>query len=123
MTKRNDIFTPDGYFPGLREKLNAIPGQSPRTGLVQRVAPWMAYAASLAVLAAAGNFIFSKAPQKPEAAEDWAYLSYLSQSLDPDGLVELKEDSELSEDDIVRFLLAENISVEQLEVWNHEESY
>lgn len=123
MTKRNDIFTPDGYFPQLRERLEAIPSAAPRTTLRQRVAPWIAYAASLALLAAAGNFLFSRVLQTGESDEEWAYISYLSQSLDPDGLIEWKETPALSDDDIVRFLLAENISVELLEDLPYEESY
>ena len=122
MTKKTDISTPNGYFQDLQERLQAIPGKPQRVTLVQRVSPWIAYAASLAVLVAMGNFIFRKAAA-PEEESNWDYIAYLSQSLDPDGLIELVEPTELSEEEIVSFLLAENVSVEQLENMDYEESY
>lgn len=123
MTKKTDISTPSGYFEDLRERLGAIPARSPRITIMQKVSPWLAYAASLAVLATLGNFVFRKAAQLSEPDSSWDYIAYLSQSLDPDGLIELVEPSELSEEDIVNFLLAENVTVEQLEEVNYEESY
>ena len=53
----------------------------------------------------------------------WDYVSYLAQSLDPDGLVELKETEELSDEDIRSYLLASNISVEQINMTLYEEDY
>lgn len=123
MTKKTDISVPQGYFDHLQERLQAIPDQPQRVTLVQRVSPWIAYAASLAVLVAMGNFIFRKAAATPEQDTGWDYIAYLSQSLDPDGLIELIQPTELSEEDIVSFLLAENVSVEQLENLDYEESY
>jgi len=88
MTEMNDIKTPDGYFQDLQERLQAIPaGAAAKPTLFQRVAPALAYAASLLVLVMLGNFIFrSAAAAAPEEEEDWAYVAYLAQSLDPDGL-------------------------------------
>ena len=123
MTKKTDISVPQCYFDHLQERLQAIPAQPQRVTLVQRVSPWIAYAASLAVLVAMGNFIFRKAAATPEQDTGWDYIAYLSQSLDPDGLIELIQPTELSEEDIVNFLLAENVSVEQLENLDYEESY
>ena len=119
MTKRNDISAPEGYFQNLQDRLQSIPARPQRVTLAQRVAPWVAYAASLAVLATLGNFIFSKALQAPD--DSWDYYAYLSQSLDPDGLIELKETPALSDEEIVSYLLAENVSV--LETLDYEESY
>ena len=117
MTKRNDISAPEGYFQNLQERLQAIPVSPQRVTLAQRVAPWVAYAASLAVLAVLGNFIFSRAVQPADDA--WDYYAYLSQSLDPDGLIELQETPSLSDDEIVSYLLAENVSV--LEALDYDE--
>lgn len=87
MTKKSDIKLPEGYLPALQEKLRAIPGGAAQEPTVfQRVSPWLAYAASLLVLAAVANFIFHKAEVLTEEEEDWEYVAYLAQSLDPDGL-------------------------------------
>ena len=123
MAKRNVISLPDGYFQNLEERLQTIPAREVRPTVIQRVSPWLAYAASLAILAALGNFIFGRAAAVEEDGQ-WDYFSYLSQSLDPDGQIELMETSSLTDEDIRSFLIADNnISVEYLEEWNYEEDY
>ncbi len=124
MTKKNDISVPEGYFENLEQSLGRIPRQEVRPTVLQKVSPWLAYAASLAILATLGNFIFRQSSAAPAwEDEDWDYISYLSRSLDPDGMIELKEDEELTQEDIMNYLLASNISVEQLEQTNYEEDY
>ena len=87
MTKNSDISLPEGYFPTLQEKLRAIPaGAAQEPTVFQRVSPWLAYAASLIVLAVVANFLFGKSAATQETEEDWEYVAYLAQSLDPDGL-------------------------------------
>ncbi len=123
MTKRNDISVPSGYFESLEGKLNAIPRKEMRPTMFQRVSPWMAYAASLAILAMLGTFILRKSAVS--ASDDdvysWDYISYLAGSLDPDGQIELEETESLSDEDIMSYLLASNLSLE--EVLSYEESY
>ena len=121
MTKRNPISVPEGYFQNLEQRLQQIPAQTAAPSRVHRFAPYLAYAASLAVLAVIGNFILRKTAVQEDTG--WDYVSYLAQSLDPDGLVELKETEELTEDDIRSYLLASNISVEQLNMLSDEEAY
>ena len=124
MTKKNDISVPEGYFRNLEQSLSRIPRQEVRPTLAQKVSPWLAYAASLAILATLGNFIFRQSSAAPAwEDEGWDYISYLSRSLDPDGMIELKENDELTQEDIMNYLLASNISVEQLEQTNYEEDY
>ncbi len=124
MTKKNDIFVPEGYFQNLEQKLSRIPQQEVRPSTLQKVSPWIAYAASLVILASVGGFIFKKSAE-PVLQEEysWDYLSYLSRSLDPDGMLELEESSELTNEDIVNFLLADNVSVELIAEANYEENY
>ena len=124
MTKKNDIFVPEGYFQNLEQKLSRIPQQEVRPSTLQKVSPWVAYAASLVILASVGGFIFRKSAE-PVLQEEysWDYLSYLSRSLDPDGMLELEESSELTDEDIVNFLLADNVSVELIAEANYEENY
>lgn len=92
MTKKNPISVPDGYFASLEERLQQIPARqaTPRF----RVAPYLAFAASLLTLAVIGNFILRK-------------------SASP----------ELSDDDIRSYLLASNTSVEQIYSVIYEEDY
>ncbi len=124
MTKRNDISVPQGYFEDLEKKLQRIPSQAqPRVSTVQRFAPYLAYAASLALLLGLGNLIFRYAAAPSEEDYSWEYVHYLSQSLDPDGLIEYSDSQELSEDEIVNYLLASNYSLEQLNAVNDEEDY
>ena len=122
MTKKTGISVPEGYFAQLETRLQGIPHQEAKPTVIQKVSPWLAYAASLAILAALGNFIFGRAAATEEDA--WDYYSYLSQSLDPDGQIELMESPTLTEEDDIRsFLIASNISVEQLNELNDEEDY
>lgn len=122
MTRKNDISTPEGYFQNLEERLRTIPSREVKPTVIQRISPWIAYAASLAVLAAVGNFVFGRAAAVEEDV-GWDYVSYLSRSLDPDGQIELMETASLSDEDIRSFLIADNISIEHLEALNHEEDY
>lgn len=123
MTKKTGISVPDGYFASLETRLQSIPGKAVKPTVIQRVSPWLAYAASLAILAALGNFIFGRAAATEEEM-GLDYISYLSQSLDPDGQIELMETPALTEEDDIRsFLIASNISVEQLTELNDEEDY
>ena len=121
MTKRNNISVPDGYFQSLEQRLQQIPAQTAAPRGVHRLAPYLAYAASLALMLAVGTLVF----RHTAVTEDngWDYVSYLAQSLDPDGLVELKEAEELTDDDIRSYLLASNISVEQLAMYSDEETF
>lgn len=116
MTKRNDISTPLGYFQDLQQRLQEIPAREQRPTAWQRVSPWLAYAASLAVLVSLGNFIFRKASTPAQEEEfDWAYTSYLASALDPDGLLmDLSETSAPEEEDIVNYLVDEDVPLEYL---------
>ncbi len=123
MAKKTGISVPEGYFAQLETRLQSIPNQEVQPTVVQKVAPWLAYAASLAILAALGNFIFGRAAATEEEM-GLDYISYLSQSLDPDGQIELMEMPALTEEDDIRsFLLASNIPVEQLTELDYEEDY
>lgn len=124
MTKKTGISVPEGYFSKLETRLQSIPSQevNNKPTVIQKVSPWLAYAASLAILAALGNFIFGRAAATEDDA--WDYYSYLSQSLDPDGQIELMESPTLTEEDDIRsFLIASNIPVEHLEELDYEEDY
>ena len=123
MTKKNDISVPQGYFQDLQQRLTDIPSRKVQPTVIQRVSPWLAYAASLALLVAVGNFVLRKAAAPVEEDTGWDYIAWLATSLDPDGQLELLETPTLSEEDILSYLVADNISVEHLETLNYEEDY
>ena len=75
MTKKNDIFVPEGYFQNLEQKLSRIPRQEVRPTTLQKVSPWIAYAASLVILASVGGFIFRKAAE-PVLQEEYSERLY-----------------------------------------------
>ena len=125
MTKNKEISVPEGYFQELRGRLEAIPAKGEaRPGLIRRASPWLAYAASLVVLATVGNFILRQTAAPAEEDTGWDYISYLAQSLDPDGLMEeLGETEQLTGEDIYEYLVEGDLSLEQLATLHYEEDY
>ena len=133
MSRRNDITTPEGYFGDLQARLLEIPArqQPARVGTVHRLAPYLAIAASFLAVVLMGNAILNRTAA-PAEDDTWSYVSYLADALDPDGAVPIDmagyylddEESEgLSAEDIMNYLLADGISVEQLAYLSYEESY
>jgi hypothetical protein len=129
MTRKSDISTPEGYFENLQERLLAIPVRQTEatpstTTKIRRFAPYLAYAASLALLLAVGTSVLRKTATTPAVQEDpyWDYVAYLSDALDPDGYFEYVEAEPLSDEDIVNYLLASNVSLEQLAM-SYEEGF
>ena len=126
MIRKNDISTPEGYFEDLQLRLSEIPSQPQKVGGVRRITPYLAYAASLVVAVMLGNFILRKTAA-PSADDSWAYVSYLADALDPDGAALVDgtawEEEDLTEEDIVNYLIADGISVEHLNYVNYEEGY
>ena len=131
MSKRNDIFTPEGYFENLQSRLSEIPAARPaRVSTVHRLAPYVAIAASFLVIVMIGNFVLGRTAA-PAEDDTWTYVSYLADALDPDGATlydtydywdEEGQDG-LSAEDIVEYLLADGISVEHLAYLSYEEGY
>ena len=117
MTKHSDIFTPDGYMENLQDRLLQIPAAEKRPGLVTRVMPYIAYAASLVLLVVLGNFILGKTSVSADdtsTADDWTYVSYLAQSLDADCMLPEIPEYTLTEDDIVNYLVDDGLTLEEL---------
>ena len=133
MSKRNDISTPEGYFGDLQARLLEIPArqQPARVGTVHRLAPYLAIAASFLAVVLMGNAILNRTAA-PVEDDTWSYVSYLADALDPDGAVPIdmagyylddEEAEGLSAEDIMNYLLADGISVEQLAYLSYEAGY
>ena len=131
MNKRNDISTPEGYFGNLQERLLEIPARPARVSTVRRLAPYVAIAASFLVAVILGNAILRTTATPSPEDDTWTYVSYLADALDPDGASLFdevdwemdQEESGLSEEDIVNYLLADGISVEHLNYLSYEADY
>ena len=128
MSRRNDISTPEGYFGDLQKRLSEIPARPARVSTVHRMAPYVAIAASFLVAVMLGNSILRRTATPSVEDDTWSYISYLADALDPDGvaLVDWEQDEEesgLSEEDIINYLLADGISVEHLNYLSYEAAY
>lgn len=131
MSKRNDISTPEGYFGNLQERLLEIPARPARVSTVRRLAPYVAIAASFLVAVILGNAILRTTATPSPEDDTWTYVSYLADALDPDGASLFdevdwetdQEESGLSEEDIINYLLADGISVEHLNYLSYEAGY
>ena len=123
MVRKSDISTPEGYFDDLQERLSQIPRQKNRPGMVRLLAPYAAIAASMVLAVLIGNFILRRTAAPAEEDAGWEYISYLAQSLDPDGILPPLESEPLTGGDIAAFLIEEGISVEQLNAYYDEEAY
>ena len=124
MTKQSDIQVPEGYFQDLQQRLQAIPSQqaeSPRG--IHRLAPYFAYAASIAILALVGSFIIRRTavPTQEETIAQWSYVSYLAQSMDPDCATFEWTEEAMDDDEIVNYLVNEGLTLE--EIAYYEEGY
>lgn len=123
MTKKTDISVPEGYFQDLQSRLSDIPKQDQSPRGIRKAYPYLAYAASLLALLWLGNAILRQTAVTARDDAEWDYITCLAPSLDPDGgLIELGEMEELTEDDIVSFLIADNLSVEQVNEMYYEKT-
>lgn len=120
MTGNKDIRVPDGYFQDLQERLLSIPEQASRK---VHLAPYLAYAASVAALVLAGTFILRQTAvtKEEESVAEWSYLSYLAQSMDPDGATYQWTEDAPTQEDIVSYLVNDGLTLEELV--SYEEDY
>ena len=123
MTKQRDISTPEGHFLSLEEKLLRIPASAaPRTPSgIRQAAPYLAYAASLALLVGIGGTLVRHTAAPVAEESNWDYLSYLSEVLDADGMLREGESSSLSEEEIAQYLIEEGIHLETVNRYAYEE--
>ena len=121
MTRNKDIRVPDGYFQDLQERLLSIPEEQASRKL--HLAPYFAYATSIAVMVLAGTFILRQTAvtQEEESVAEWTYLSYLAQSMDPDCATYQWTDNAPTEEDLVSYLVNDGLTLEELV--SYEENY
>ena len=125
MIRKSDISTPEGYFPALQERLEKIAAPAAPVSTLRKFSPYFAYAASLALAVVLGGALLRKTavPQEEEGGSTWQYLAYLSQSMDPDGMWQEESTVQLTEEDIVNYLIDNGTSVDYLNTIHYEEVY
>jgi hypothetical protein len=124
MTRKNDISTPEGYFDELQNRLSMIAVPAAPASTLRRFSPYFAYAAFLALAVVLGGVLLrNTAVPAEEEGGSWQYLAYLSQSMDPDGWVESDNTLQLSEEDIVNYLIDNGTSIDYLNAVRYEEVY
>ncbi len=125
--KNNRMYNvPDGYFDSLKSRLAGIPAMAEtvpeeKVTVWTRVRPALALAASFAILFVCGTFILSKTAGK-ETTEDSEFLEYAYMmiprtepySIYDASLAESLYEGELSDDDIVSYLIETGVSLNQL---------
>ena len=100
--KENAFTVPEGYFETLPSQLEAKREKVGKTSLTGRLVPYLAIAASFAIIAVTGTAVLRKTVTP--AAEEISFESYYAQLADEN----------LSEDDIVSYLLCSGISAEDI---------
>ena len=124
-SKNSTIYNvPDGYFEGLKARLERIPAEHPEVGgsrtiLWTRIRPYAAVAACLAVLLAVGSIFLDRNTAQSEAGE-YIYEQVMYSDLIPDtdpylilgAPSNVDESYEVSDDDIIDYLISSGTSAE-----------
>ena len=104
MKGKNAYTTPDGYFEDLQQRLRAIPQAHPATerplAPLRRMSPYLALAAAITAVVVAGTAVLRHTATPSLEAET----------------------VQLTDDDLVNYLIADGLSLEHIEyVQNDEE--
>ena len=78
MKNKSSYSVPEGYFENLQQRLSKIPAQNPRHTAVRRFTPYLALAASFALIVAVGTAVLRKTV--PPVAGDDEIIEYLIDS-------------------------------------------
>lgn len=125
MQEKSDIFNgsgkagfkvPEGYFEGLRSRLNSIPEQRMSLGPVQRIKPYLALAASFAAILIAGNVVLRSTADRITDDDFYEELGYVS-LLQADEYLQsdTARQETISEEDVINYLIDSGASAELIE--------
>lgn len=125
MREKSDIFNgcgkadfkvPEGYFEGLKSRLESIPEQRVTLSPIQRMKPYLALAASFAAILIAGNVVLRGTTETSPADNFYEELGYVSllqanEYLQSDTV---RQDT-ISEEDVINYLIDSGASAELIE--------
>ena len=127
MTRKNDISVPEGYFENLQERLSAIArtgAPAEKAGVVRRFVPYVAVAASMLIAVTVGNWILSRTAVRDTQSDSESMLIAEAGPLyGPDGYSFLDDSvEEITDEDIVNYLISSGISLEQINAVRYEDN-
>lgn len=115
--KDNPYSAPEGYFDSFRDKMTRrVPSEE--TSLWKRTIPYLAMAASFALLLTAGSLVLDKmTPDGEISQEDFIIFSdnLINTYLYDDESTLQMADAELQNEDIIEYLIYTGISPEMIE--------
>ena len=125
MTRKNDISVPEGYFENLQQRLSAIGRtESPaeKVGVVRRFVPYVAVAASMLIAVTVGNWILSRtAVRDTQSNYESMLIAEAGPLYGPDGYSFLDDEEDITDADIVNYLISSGISLEQINAVSYED--
>lgn len=125
MQEKSDIFcdgrkmtynVPEGYFEELKTRLNGIPEQRAISRPMQRIAPYLALAASFVGIMIAGTAVL-RGTAGQAADEYYSEMAYaaLSKAIEIEEYAPTEEPEAISDEDVVNYLIASGASTEMIE--------
>ena len=125
MQEKNDIFNgtgkaafkvPEGYFEGLKARLDTIPARNQTISPMQRMKPYLALAACFLAILLAGNVILSNTVEKSVESDLYNEFAY-ARLLQADEYLPSEADTQdtISDEDVVNYLIDSGTSTELIE--------
>ena len=117
---------PDGYYEDLRERLGRIPSEVTvqETGPWMRVKPYLALAACFAIALAIGTAILKQTASGPSPDQLYNETVFADMVSVPQPDLYLQglydEESPISDEDIIEYLIESGVSAEQIEFARQE---
>lgn len=111
---------PEGYFEGLKDRLEAIPaGKTAEPGIWMRVRPYVAMAACFAIAFITGDSILRHTAMRQGPSDLYNEISYaeLISMTRPESLFLAMESEhdDLSDEDIINYLIEAGVTTDHLE--------
>lgn len=112
---------PDGYFEELQDRLSDVPRKSGRPSFAAQLKPYLYLAAAFAVLIGVGTAVLDRTvPKSLSVYEELGYADLLP-TYGSEYYFEDVSDSEMTDDDIIDYLIHSRVSPERIEyVANYE---
>jgi hypothetical protein len=117
MLKENPFVVPEGYFDSFRSDAAGRIRPKSSTGWSRKIAPYIAVAASLAILLGVGTTLFHSIPES-FSEEDYILFSdnMIRIDLEEDSVTEQFAEAELYDEDIIEYLIYIGESPESIEL-------
>lgn len=113
---KSALRVPEGYFEGLRERLETIPEAGRAVSPAQRLKPYLAIAACFVALLVAGNAVLRGTAGKDTTGDIYEELGYVSLLQANEYLnSEPAEQDTITDEDVINYLIDSGTSAELIE--------